>query len=276
MNEFGIGVITCNRTDYLLQCIKSMDGIDTPFKVIVNDGQDEVPDNKYTEGWATIQHKKNMGVSHAKNHALKFLIEQGCEYMFLIEDDTEILDLSVFDRYIEAHKASGVHHFNYGPGSAFNLKQKIKDFDLHNRHLLEQDTEPNPKMVINCDGVNKLWLFEHTVAMFSFFTRECIEKVGYFDTDYKNAWEHVDHTYRIIKAKMHPPFWYFADIYDSNKYISQIQGAIDNSVIANNDDWEKNVMEGREVYKEKHGHYPNEITTNNNMVKDFFAYIKNK
>ena len=68
--------------------------------------------------------------------------------------------------------------------------------------------------------------------MFSFFTREVLEKVGYIDEQFYNAWEHVDHTYRIALAGYHPPFWWFADIADSEKYLEEAPGAIDNSSIA--------------------------------------------
>ena len=104
----------------------------------------------------------------------------------------------------------------------------------------------------------KISLYEHTVAMFSFFTRKALTEIGLIDEEYYNAWEHVDHTYRIIKAGYHPPFWWFADIYESEKYITEAPNAIDNSSIANNkEQWEKNVYGGREIYLKKHGHYPN-------------------
>jgi hypothetical protein len=169
-----------------------------------------------------------------------------------------ILDKTVFDKYIAASKVSGIQHFNYGPGSPFNRKQVIQNFDLHNRHLLDQHSAPNPRLVVDYGDV-KVALYEHTVAMFSFFTKEVLEKVGYIDEEYYNAWEHVDHTYRIIKAGYHPPFWWFADIANSERYLTEAPGAIDNSSIANkSDQWQKNVYEGREIYLRKHGHYPNQ------------------
>jgi GT2 family glycosyltransferase len=189
---------------------------------------------------------------------MKHLLDIGCDYIFIIEDDMVVLDVTVFDKYIEASKISGIQHFNYGPGSPFNRKQTITNFDLHNRHLLDQHSEPNPKMIIDYGKV-KVSLFEHTVAMFSFFTKEVLEKVGLIDEDFYNAWEHVDHTYRIIKAGYHPPFWWFADLHDSHKFLTEAPGAIDNSSIANKtEQWEKNVYGGREIYLKKHGHYPNQ------------------
>lgn len=253
----GVGIVTCNRPEYLKSLIKSIEPCINSINhlVIVNDGEAfEFKDDRFT----FLQNEKNEGVGKSKNRLMQHLLDQGCDYIFTIEDDMIILDPRVFDEYIQAYKKSGIHHFNYGPGSPFNRKQVIQNFDLHNRHLLDQNSEPNPKMVIDYSDV-KVSLFEHTVAMFSFFTREVLEKVGLIDEAFYNAWEHVDHTYRIIKAGYHPPFWYFADLYDSHKYLTEAPGAIDNSSIANKtEQWEKNVYGGREIYLKKHGHYPNE------------------
>lgn len=254
--KVGIGIITCNRPDYLKKLLDSIKYCNWAEFIIVNDGKDiDLPGYNYY----IHTNKTNLGVGKSKNIAMQHLLDKGCDYIFIIEDDMIILDDTVFDKYIQASKASGIQHFNYGPGSPFNRKQVIQNFDLHNRHLLDQHTEPNPKLVIDYGNDIKISLFEHTVAMFSFFTKEVLEKVGLYDEAYYNAWEHVDHTYMIIKAGYHPPFWWFADIYDSHKYITEAPEAINNSSIANNSEqWHKNVYEGREIYKRKHGHYPNQ------------------
>ena len=256
--RIGVGIITCNRPEYLKGLLDSLKQCYTDIDelVIINDGQ---PLNNFIlEKGIFLDNPKNLGVGKSKNRAMKHLLDTKCDYIFIIEDDMIILDKSIFKKYIEAHKKSGIHHFNYGPGSPFNRKQNIQ-FDLHNRHLLDQNSDPNPKIIFDYGDNVKVSLFEHTVAMFSFFTREVLEKVGLIDEDFYNAWEHVDHTYRIIKAGYHPPFWWFADIFESEKYLTEAPGAIDNSSIANKtEQWEKNVYGGREIYKQKHGHYPNQ------------------
>jgi GT2 family glycosyltransferase len=257
--KIGVGIITCNRPEYLRNLLNTLPAEHEgkmDHLVIINDGK---PVDNFDLGFGEwVDNETNLGVGKSKNKAMQHLLDKGCDYIFIIEDDMLILDPAIFDKYIEAHKASGIHHFNYGPGSPFNRKQTIQNFDLHNRHLLDQHTEPNPKLVIDYGDV-KVSLFEHTVAMFSFFTKEVLEKVGLIDDDFYNAWEHVDHTYRIIKAGYHPPFWWFADLHDSHKYLTEAPDAINNSSIANNNEqWHKNVYGGREIYKQKHGHYPNE------------------
>lgn len=253
----GVGIITCDRLNFLEGLIKSLVPCEKFIDelVVINDGKD-IPkwDLPYGE-W--IDNEKNIGVAKTKNKALRHLIKKNCEYFFIIEDDMLIKNPSVFKQYIEASNVTGIQHFNYGPGSPFNRKQTIQTFDLHNRHLLNQDSEPNPKLIIDY-GKCKIALYEHTVAMFSFFTKNVLKTVGGFPEEYDRCWEHVDHTYQIIKAGFHPPFWWFADLANSHDLIQEAPGAIENSSIAKDKtEWNRRVMEGREIYKQKHGHYPN-------------------
>lgn len=257
MDKIGVGIITCNRPEYLKQLLQSIIPCKFDELVIVNDGE-HIDNIEFKSQFTYIKNETNLGVGKSKNKALKHLLDKECDYIFLIEDDMLIKRADVFDQYIKACKVSGIQHFNYGPGSPFNRKQTIQNFDLHNRHILNQHSEPNPKLIIDYKDL-QIALYEHTVAMFSFFTKEVLQKVGLIDENYYNAWEHVDHTYMIIKAGYHPPFWWFADIANSTDYLEEAPGAIDNSSIANkNEQWEKNVYGGREVYLKKHGHYPNQ------------------
>jgi hypothetical protein len=175
-------------------------------------------------------------------------------------------------------------HGNYGPGSPFNRRQDTSiQYDLHNRHLCKQDTEPLPRMVIDY-GSTKIALYTHTVAAFVYYHRKCLELAGFMDEDFnENAWEHVEHTYRIIKAGLHPPFWWFADLADSENLISSQKGAIENSSIATESDkpweqqeWAHKVKRGSELYKQKHGHYPNQPPyTPREQVINILKQLKN-
>ena len=143
--KIGIGIITCNRLDFLKNCICSISEDSYDDIVIINDGSK--PITRFY-GCDIINNDKNIGVGKSKNKALKYLYEKGCDYIFLIEDDTVVLDNNVFDQYINTSKETGIQHFNYGPGSPFNRKQSVQ-FDLHNRHELDQDSTPAPIKVID-------------------------------------------------------------------------------------------------------------------------------
>lgn len=252
----GVGIITCNRTKYLNDLIQSLINTSNTIDslVIVNDGDEvSVPGDIFV-----IQNKKNIGVGASKNKALKYLLENNCDYIFILEDDVVIKDLNVFKEYIEASRISGIQHFNFGPGTPFNRSQNIQNFDLHNRHLLEENSAPLPRLTVEYAPGVKLDFYLHVAGVFSFFTKEILQSVGLNDEQFYNAWEHVDHTMRIIKSKGHPPFWWFADLHSSINFIDVRDDAIDNSTTSTkSEEWYKNVNKGREIYKEKHGYYPN-------------------
>lgn len=257
--KLGVGIITCDRPDYFSRCIASLpEGVGTV--VVVNDGApyaDSVYPPKVDE---LIQHPANRSVGISKNDALRYLLQDGCDYLFIMEDDTEILRPDVFETYIRTAEVSGLRHLNFGPGSPFNRRQTRQGTDLHDRNLLARQTPPDPRAIIPYPGGVQVALYLHAVGMFSFFGRDVLEQVGLHDEAYVNAWEHVDLTYRIIKAGMHPPFWWFADVWDSSRYLGELEGALDRSTIARDRKaWEENLVRGREHYRQVHGHYPNEL-----------------
>lgn len=277
--KIGCAVITCRRPDYLRQLLQSMKDCKQYLDelIIINDGDPESV-LEFTNDYELYTNPINLGVGKSKNKALDLLKRKNCDYYFIIEDDMVILDPTIFKKYIDASDVSGIQHFNYGPGSPFNREQKIKDFDLHNRHLLDQHSTPKPQLIIDYKTL-KIALYQHTVAMFSFFTKQVINEVGGIDDkNFTSAFDHVEHTYRIIKQGFHPPFWYFADIDESWKYITEAPDAIKNSVIAKDETkWMTEVHRAREVYKTLHGHYPNQppYQSVDDVIKSL-KQIKNK
>ena len=274
----GVGITTYNRLDYLKSLIDSLVPCQTFIDslVIINDAGKK-PEWKLPFGeW--FDNNVNLGVAKTKNKALKTLLDKDCDYVFIIEDDMLIKDPTVFQQYVNAYKASGIQHFNYGPGSPFNRKQKIQNFDLHNRHLLDEKSEVNPQLIVDYKTC-KIALYQHTVAMFSFFTKNVLNKVGFYPEEYDRCWEHVDHTYQIIKAGYHPPFWWFADLANSHELLEEAPGAIENSSIATDkNEWMQRVNEGREIYKNKHSHYPNQppLHTKDQVIESLKQIKKNK
>ena len=273
--KIGVGIVTHERLDYLKRLLESLGSCQEVIDelVVVNDGK---PINNFKLVFGTwLQNETNQGVAKSKNKAMNHLLDKDCDYIFIIEDDMLIKDKSVFEQYINAYKTSGIHHFNYGPGSPFNRKQTIQNPDLHNRHLLDENTEPNPKLIVDYKTC-KIALYEHVTGTFSFYTKQILGVVGVMDERFFNAWDHVDHTYGVIKAGYHPPFWWFADIHDSHKFIEPQQSAIKNSSTSKNtNNWLSNVRKNAERYKQKNGHYPAEtLRTSQLEVINFLKKLK--
>ena len=253
MSKIGLGLITCNREDFLIQAVESIMAIVPTSKFhavcIINDGDPiskETLDRMLLPKEVLIQHDKNYGVAKAKNDALKNLMDAGCDHLFLMEDDIVFNDPYVIEKYITAAETSGIQHLNYGGHGIYN---RDKEGNINTKaSITVKDTDV------------ELNLYHNILGAFSYYSREVIEKVGYMDENYHNAMEHVDHTYRIIQAGYHPPFWWFADIKDSWKAIEDIKPFHEESVIRkDHDKWMENLRSACDYFKTKHGFSPMEV-----------------
>lgn len=235
--KIGCGIVTYNRPAGLSRLLKSISNSHLDEVVVVNDG------DKLKGGLdvgVLLENDLNVGVGASKNRAASYLLEKGCEHIFLVEDDVYVKDASVFERYIQASKISGLQHLN---------------FSQHG--LLNKDGEGKAKPVMRVDYCEvRLALYRHCVGAFSYYSRDCLRKVGLMDLDYFNALEHVDHSLRIIKEGMHPAFWFFADIENSESFIGDEPWAIAQSKISSNPAHAKNVAAAIEVFEKKYGVKP--------------------
>lgn len=263
--RIGVGIITCSRENYFIDCLKSLDNNIIDYLVIVNDGQELSTETLFAiqekQGFY-IKNKTNLGVSKTKNKALKYLLEKECVHIFLLEDDCIIANNDVWNLYINAYKETGIPHFNYGPGSPWNRKQNNSSIigDLSKRHLADQTTPPNPKLVVGYKNDLNIALYEHIVAMFTYFHKSILDKVGLLDEEFYNAWEHVEHTYRIIKADKYSPFWWFADVENSQLYINEAKDEKANTSLAKDEKtYYKNIYKGLEHFYKLHSTIPSQI-----------------
>jgi GT2 family glycosyltransferase len=235
-NKIGIGIITCNRPEYLKRLSESLFPLVAEKGIVVNDG-DRV--DWSVRGDGVVLHENipsKQGVGKSKNIALRHLLNAGCDYIFLLEDDIVIKDKDVFNKYIEASKLSGIHHFNF----AFHGKDNY----LPNGAPAERLRVEYSKDVAVC-------FYPNVYGAFSFYTRECLEAVGLMDEEYYNAMEHVDHTFFISQAGMTTPFRWFADIADSNKYIEEIDKNHSGSEIRRDSKWLDNFQKAVTRFAEK-------------------------
>ena len=256
MEKIGIGIITYNREYFFKTCINSIPKIGTI--VVVNDGTPYDSSAYPDKVDKVIQHEKNTCVGHSKNEALRYLIQDGCEHIFLIEDDMLILNPDIFHKYIELSKLSGIQHFNFAyHGPANKNKQGIK----------------SPRFIVEYSPTIKMSLNPNCVGAVSYYSRNAIKSVGYIDEKFINCWDHVEHTFRIIKKGLHPPFWWFADLADSDEYITELASSEISTTIKRTDKWIRDFQEGAEWYKHKHGWTPTGTPDTN--IEQVINIIKN-
>lgn len=231
MKKTGIAIITYNRPQFYKECRESIDDSWADKIITVNDG-----DLSGASDRVILTH--GIGVTEAKNIALKQLLDRGMDYIFLVEDDMKFIG-NVFNEYIKAHEVSGIHHFTFGYHGSYNMK----------------NGKPNPRKVIEYNDGIKVALNTHSVGAVAFFTRESLKDVGLFDPEYSkfgNAFDHVDHSYRLAKAGYSTPYWWWADLENSYEFIKEQGDADTNSTVRNDSEWINNVKQSAMYFKEKH------------------------
>jgi hypothetical protein len=237
MNNIGVAIITFNRPDYYKKVLDNIPKNKIKCLVIVNDGK--TPYANESDGDYVIKNNEQLGVSISKNKALKILIEKfNCEHLFLIEDDVLIQNENVFDEYINTANTFGIHHLNYEKvaGNEKTLKYSYKAPSGHS-----------------------IGLYHNPQGAFSYFNANIIKKLGYFDENYINAFEHIDIEYSLSKNNVAPNFWYFPDVLNSDQYLKTIEGSDENSTITNKNKYQENWQKSAQTFVKKWGHFTNEI-----------------
>ena len=204
-DKVAIGIVTYNRPEQFRTVAKAVleqfDGI--PI-FAYNDGSPQ------TEQYSSIRKELsgsidlvnapvNQSVGYAKNRLLERMLDDGADWLFILEDDIIPISPDATTAYIEACKRSKWHHLMFA----------------HHGEL-------NKGVPLNTDWVWGISFFLHCVGAWCVYTREVIEKVGLIDEAFINAWDHVEHTWRIAQAGMTAPFWNFADVAGSDKLLAEM------------------------------------------------------
>lgn len=240
-NKIGLGIITCDRPAGLQKALTSLPWERLDRVVVVNDGAPVSPGILREAGRGRVvllQNEANLGVGKSKNRALRHLLQAGMDHLFLMEDDIFVKDGRVFEQYVEAARITGIQHLNFSQHGPNNKDPKGK---------------ADPVTVFDY-GSLRISLHRHCVGAFSYYSRGCLEAVGLMDEDFYNGGEHLEHTYRIIRAEFHPPFWFFADVDRSEELLGDEPWAVSQSQIASRADQVELVQRSDALFQAKHGH----------------------
>lgn len=239
-NKIGLGIITCERQLGLQRALTSLPWDRLDRLVIVNDGFPIFPEILPKAGRGQVellQNPNNLGVGKSKNRAFRHLLEAGMDHLFLMEDDIFVKDPSVFDRYIEAARHTGIQHLNFSQHGPKN-----------------RDAKGKADFVSTIDyGSLRLALYRHCVGAFSYYSRKCLQEVGLMDEEFYNSGEHVEHTYRILQAGFHPPFWFFADLEGSADLLGEEPWSPTQSLITSRSDPQELIRRSDALFSAKHG-----------------------
>lgn len=249
-SETAIGIVTCNRPEFLNILLDSLDS-DVGDIFVFNAGSDfSLSESNSSKVKEILKSSVSCPtpVGHAKNSLLRKMRHSGYQYLFLIEDDIKIKDNSVFEKYILTAAETGLWagQLSYG---------------LHGGEIggnVKKDGTPN--IIEKVDYENcKIDVYPQSFQAFTLYHANVLKIIGYFDEFYTNAVEHLDHYYLSFLNGLGNYFWYFPDIEDSWKYIEDIDSNHSESVIRKDPEWGDNVKKAWAWFNKKYGLFIRQI-----------------
>ena len=124
----GFCVISYNRIQYLHRCLDTLVSttkhMSNALYFILDDcssdgTQDFIKDYCLKQTDVTIEFilkKRNQGYTDSFNECLQYAYEQGCDVIFLINDDISFISTGWADKYIDAIQKTGIQHFHFMDG----------------------------------------------------------------------------------------------------------------------------------------------------------------
>lgn len=232
----GLALCTVNRPEYCEKAVKRyrkyLTGVVDHF-VVINDGSDSRHNGAYRRVEKAVQSINgtyvgmdiNNGVAVTKNIGIQSLISKGCDWIILAEDDILVTDERAVTGYIDAAVAVDMQHLSFAHHGPANVGYPLSD--------------------------GPITYFPHAVGAWSLYSRECLEKVGVFDTNMLNAFEHVELSLRLALAGYTSGPYNWADATYSADWLTEIPGSIEHSSIRPRDDWSQNVRNSLRYWRDE-------------------------
>ena len=206
----GLCITTFNSEGYFDTLFQSLPLDKIDHIVVVNGGK------PYEKDYASIdpkikwiQHPAVQYPSVARNDGLRYLMEKNCDHYFICEDDMIILDHGIFNTYINSSNVSGIQYLCH----ASNAWETGPRFAR------------TPRMVVQYSENTTLNFYAHTCNEFTYRTKEMLKTVGLYDEGLRCMFD-IDSLIRMCRTSICSPFWYFPDVADSDKYITNNPDAV--------------------------------------------------
>lgn len=189
-------IVTYQGIKWYDRCFSSLRNSTLPIKTIVvdnspkNDTVDYIKQN-YPE-IHLIKSETNLGFGKGNNLGLRYALEQGCDYVFLLNQDTWLLDCNVIEELIKVH----LNNPDFGLLSPMHLRANLKELGM----LWEDGNNHCSKKLLSdlyCHSVKEIYETNYVNAAAWLLPRKTIETVGGFDPIFNHYEEDDDYLNRV-------------------------------------------------------------------------------
>lgn len=200
-NKVSIILLNYNGANDTIQCIKSIKenekNLDYDIVVVDNKSTDDsIKKLEKLEGIIFLKNEENRGFAAGNNYGIKYAIDNGAEYILLLNNDTEIEKnaISIMLENYKKHKEVGImgarimysdnkELINYCGGHINFTKATVVHEHYREKYVKEDIECKQTDFITGCTML---------------FSKEIIEKVGYLPEEYFMYYEDADY---CIKTK---------------------------------------------------------------------------
>lgn len=235
----GVGVTTYCRPEMAEKSIRALIkqcGSIADRIAVYNDGSDPKFRGSYSRAFKPLLNHdrakvfdvaQNHGVAVAKNQLIAYLLSEGCDRVFLLEDDIKITAPQAVTSYLSIADKHDVPHLSFAHHGPANLGGPVE-----------------------VDG--DLAFYPHSIGAWCLYTKEFLLNVGVFDEHMLNSMEHVELELRAFVMGYAPgggPHR-FVDALGSENWLTELPGSIEKSSIRPRRDWQSNIRNSLSYWRD--------------------------
>ena len=186
MDKVLVIIVTYNAHDWIHQCLNSVDMDQYDTFVVDNASTDDTLSILHAEYPKAIVRAmdKNLGFGQANNIGLRYALDNGYDYVFLLNQDAWLLSDTI-EKLIAAQK----QHPEYWVLSPLQMNTAQGGIERHFEHFCKQsNVDVYSKKIEDVTFIN---------AAIWFMSKQCVEIVGGFDSIFPHYGEDNDYIRRV-------------------------------------------------------------------------------
>lgn len=194
-------VVTYKGKKWYDRCFTSLRNSSIPVQTIVVDNASDDGSAEYIrENFPEIivmENKENLGFGRANNMAMRYALDHGCDYVFLLNQDTWIEEDAI-EILVRIHQ----QHPNYGILSPMHLRADKKS--LYMQIIDGNHNNPNKALIsdLYCGTKQDVYSVRYVNAAAWLLPRKTLETVGGFNPIYYHYEEDDDYLNRVRFHKL--------------------------------------------------------------------------
>ena len=202
-NKVFVIVVTFKGMQWYDRCFTSLRESTIPVQTIVvdnasNDGTVEYIREHYPE-IHLIESKENLGFGRANNIGMRFALDQGCDYVFLLNQDAWV-ERNVLEKLTAIHS----NHPEYGILSPIHLNVEKTSIEKGLMNYLDDKKITDQSLFedLYFGRVKEVYDTQYVNAAAWLLSRKTLEVVGGFDPIFSHYGEDDNYMHRVLFHKM--------------------------------------------------------------------------